>query len=226
MNERLLQFIWQFQYFNKSNLCTTAGEALKIISPGTLNKQQGPDFLEAKIQMPDALLIGNIEIHVNASDWHKHGHTHDAHYDNVVLHVVWSADKEISRSNAFPTLELQPLTPHFLLSRYRELMESRSFVPCEKHLPVLTEMSWNSWKERVAVERLQRKSAMVLEYLHQTNNHWEEVFWWMIARNFGIKTNAEYFEQMARSVSINILAKHRTQIHAIEALLLGQTQLL
>ena len=226
MNEQLLQFIWRFQYFNQQNLLTTHGDALKIVAPGTQNNEQGPDFLEAKIKLPGALLIGNVEIHVNASDWRKHGHTKDTHYDNVILHVVWLADEEINSNKPFPTLELQSLVPHFLLDRYKELMETHSFIPCENRLPVLTEISWSSWKERLAIERLQRKSAIVLDYLHQTDNHWEEVFWWMIARNFGIKTNAECFEQIARSISVNILAKHRNQIHALEALLLGQARLL
>ena len=36
MTERLLQFIWQFQYFNKGELQSTAGETIQIIFPGTL----------------------------------------------------------------------------------------------------------------------------------------------------------------------------------------------
>ena len=35
ITERLLQFIWQFQYFNKGELQTTTGEELQIISQGT-----------------------------------------------------------------------------------------------------------------------------------------------------------------------------------------------
>ncbi|MEO6452891.1 MAG: DUF2851 family protein, partial [Ginsengibacter sp.] len=34
MKERLLQYIWQFQYFNKGSLTTVNGESLQIISPG------------------------------------------------------------------------------------------------------------------------------------------------------------------------------------------------
>jgi len=48
----------------------------------------------------------------------------------------------------------------------------------------------------------------------------------MLARNFGIKVNADAFEEMAGTISITILAKHRNSIHQLEALLLGQANLL
>ena len=60
----------------------------------------------------------------------------------------------------------------------------------------------------------------------KANNHWEEVFWWKLAGNFGIKVNAEIFENMATSIPVNILAKHKNQIHQLESLLLGQAGLL
>jgi hypothetical protein len=48
----------------------------------------------------------------------------------------------------------------------------------------------------------------------------------MLARNFGIKVNADIFEAVAATLSVNILAKHKNQIHQLEALLLGQAGLL
>ena len=60
----------------------------------------------------------------------------------------------------------------------------------------------------------------------QSKNHWEEVFWWLLAANFGIKVNTLLFEEVAKSISINILAKHKQQIHQLEALLMGQANLL
>jgi hypothetical protein len=39
----------------------------------------------------------------------------------------------------------------------------------------------------------------------------EESFWWMLARNFGIKVNADAFEAIAKSIPVNVLAKHKNQ---------------
>jgi hypothetical protein len=88
------------------------------------------------------------------------------------------------------------------------------------------ELVWISWKERLLVERLTRKAGLIFSLLKESNNHWEEVFWWLLARNFGMKVNSEPFEMIARTLSINVLAKHKASIHQIEALLFGQAGLL
>ena len=228
MNEKLLQFIWQFQYFNKSALTTVDGSSLIIMHPGDFNHDQGPDFSEAKIKLNNTIWAGNVEIHNEASQWHTHHHTNDPNYSNIILHVVWKNDTAITDGNVqlIPTLELQPLVSKLMLQQYEQLMNAKGFVPCENHLPALSEVGWLAWKERLAAERLQRKAAIVIQNLQQANNHWEEVFWWQLAKNFGAKVNAEPFEQMAKTISVNILAKHKNQINQLEALLLGQSNLL
>lgn len=228
MNERLLQFIWQFQYFNKNELQTEGGERLTIVHPGHYNTHQGPDFLDAKIVINSTTWAGNIEIHIKSSDWKKHNHSGDKNYSNIILHAVWENDSDIHYENGavLPTLSLQNLVPKLLLDRFKELMLHQAFVPCDAYLPVLHEMKWIAWKERMAIERLQRKSAQILSLLSEANNHWEEVFWWMLARNFGIRVNADIFESVARSLPVNILAKHKNQIHQLEGFLLGQAGLL
>jgi hypothetical protein len=228
MNESLLQFIWQFQYFNKNDLQVELGGKLFIVHPGIYNKDQGPDFVDAKIIVDNTTWAGNIEIHIKSSDWLRHNHTTDKNYSNIILHVVWEHDTEISYVNGsvLPTLSLQNLVPKLLLERFKELMAREAFVPCQSYLPVFDEMKWTAWKERMAIERLQRKSSIVLDLLKEANNHWEEVFWWMLARNFGIKVNADIFETIAKSLPINIIAKHKNQIHQLEGFLLGQAGLL
>ncbi|HEX8356903.1 MAG TPA: DUF2851 family protein, partial [Segetibacter sp.] len=228
MNERLLQFIWQFQYFNKAGLQTTDGDHVAVLFPGKYNTHQGPDFQEARIIIDRTTWAGNVEIHIKSSDWTKHNHGTDGNYANIILHVVWENDAEITYQNGsvLPVVELQHLVPKLLLDRFRELMVREAFVPCDTYLPVLDTMKWTAWKERVAVERLQRKSAEVLALLKEANNHWEEVFWWLIARNFGIKVNAEVFLSIAKSLPLSLLAKHKNQIHQLEGFLLGQAGLL
>ena len=73
---------------------------------------------------------------------------------------------------------------------------------------------------------MQRKTQTVEQYLKDTNGHWEEVFWWMLARNFGITVNSDAFEAIARSLPVGILTKHKNQIHQLESFLLGQAGLL
>jgi hypothetical protein len=223
MTERLLQYIWQFQYYNKGELSTAGGEPLQILFPGQFNTNQGPDFSDAKIKIGATTWAGTVELHINTSDWKKHNHQQDNNYHNVILHVVWEDD---TKANELPVLELKSRVPKVLLQRYEELMLSSSFIPCEKTIHTVREITWKSWKERLLAERLLRKAAVVETYLQQNSYHWEVTFWWLLARNFGIKVNADAFEAVARSLSITILAKHKSQIHQLEALLLGQAGLL
>ena len=258
MTEKLLQFIWQFQYFNKSELETIDEEKVQIQFAGQLNSNQGPDFSDAKIVIGKTIWAGTVELHIKTSDWNKHNHQTDKNYKNVILHVVWEDDggrnsirnsvseKRTEQSSVdqtgslnsvqarteqnsvehIPVLELKGRVSKILLQRYEELMNSNSFIPCENSISTVKEITWKSWKDRLLVERLVRKSQTVEIFLNQNNFHWEETFWWLLAKNFGIKVNADAFEAIARSISINILAKHKTQIHQLEALLLGQAGLL
>lgn len=223
MTEKLLQYIWQFQHFNKSELQTSSGEKLQIIFPGKLNSNQGPDFLNAQIKIDNTILAGSIELHLKTSHWDEHGHEDDSNYKNVILHVVFEND--LPRFS-LPVLELQPRISNLLLNKYEALMNASTFIACANSISGVKDITWTSWKERLLAERLTRKSEIVFKFLEQNNSHWEESFWWLLAKNFGMKVNGEAFESMARSVSINILAKHKNQIHQIEALLFGQTGLL
>ena len=125
--EKLLQYIWQFQYFNKSELQTAAGEKLQIIFPGKPNSNQGPDFTNAQIKIDNTTLVGSVELHLKTSQWNDHGHTHDINYKNVILHVVFEND--LSQST-IPVLELQTRISNLLLDRYSDLMNASSFIPC------------------------------------------------------------------------------------------------
>lgn len=224
MTEKLLQYIWQFQHFNSRNLLTAAGEKISILTKGEFNTHQGPDFLNARIRVDRTEWAGNIELHVKASDWELHQHSDDAYYNNIILHVVWLNDKPVAQ--AFPVLELQPYVSTMLLDKYDQLMQSPQFIACGKKIADIPFINFVAWKERLLIERLQQKSQYIDKLLLETNQHWGEVFWWMLAKNFGIKINADSFERIARTIPVNVLAKHKNQLHQIEALLFGQAALL
>lgn len=224
MNEHLLQFIWQHLYFNRDQLLTVQQEPVQIISQGLLNTNQGPDFQHAKLLINHVTWAGTIELHLKTSDWHKHGHTDDQHYNNVILHVVYEHDE--TGSSSVPVLELKSRISTSLLQHYRELMEQHNFIACENQLQQVSTIVWDSWKERMLTERLQQKNEHIQNILQRTNRHWEEACWQLLARNFGSPLNGEAFEAIAQSLPVTLLAKHKKQIHQLEALLLGQAGLL
>lgn len=225
MTERLLQFIWQFQYFNRHDLCTDEGAVLQIIHPGTYNTNQGPDFLQATIKIDDTVLAGSIELHLKSTDWTRHGHHTDSNYKNVILHVVWQqgSEKELP---FVPMLVIQNRVAAVLLNRYSQWMQQPAFIPCAPAAGEVAALTWTAWLERLMAERLTRKSAYVLQLLEKNQFHWEETCWQLLAKSFGGQLNADAFENVARLVPVTLLAKHKNQVAVLEALLMGQAGLL
>lgn len=228
MKEDLLQYIWQFQYYNHSQLLGTSGERLLVLHPGQHNEHQGPDFLEAKVKINETVWAGSIELHIHSSDWNVHGHSSDANYHNVILHVVWRHDKDIwdGAGNAIPTLELQNRVSSVLLHRYRKLMDRPVFIACESAIHQLNELVLVNWKERMVASRLAQRTQRIFAMLEKTKYHWEEIFWRLLAANFGLKVNGDFFEKIAESIPVSLLAKHKHNLPQLEALLFGQAGLL
>ena len=69
MSEDFLHFIWQYQYFDMQDLCTTEGGKVQIIDKGCWNTDAGADFLYAKVIIDGITWAGTIEIHLRSSDW-------------------------------------------------------------------------------------------------------------------------------------------------------------
>ena len=228
MKEDILQYIWKFQYYNNHQLTSTSGDEILVIHPGSHNVNQGPDFTEAKIKINDTLWVGNVELHINSSHWNLHNHSADENYKNIILHIVWNHDAEIKDANGnnLPTLELQSRVSNLLLEKYKQLGENGHFIACEKLPHQLGELSLTSWKQRLVAERLLIKSENIFQILSETNFHWEETFWWLIAANFGLKVNSEMFKKIAQSLPLSVLAKHKHNLIQIEAMLFGQAGLL
>ncbi len=220
MKENFLHFIWKNRLLENKGLQTTEGESLQIIHPGFHNHNAGPDFLNAKIKMGAATWSGHIEIHKQSSEYDQHGHQKDAAYKNVILHVVYNDDKPSSQS--LPTLVLNGRIPFHLIRNYDTLLKSEAWIPCENIFHHYDMDLLPMQLIRLATERLQRKTGLVLQTLQQNKNNWEQTFYEYLAKAFGMKVNAEAFEMLAQSLPVIILAKHKTSFHQIEAIVFGQ----
>ncbi len=229
MREELLHYIWQYGLFDKTGLATTSGEPVQILKPGLLNKDAGPDFGQAKIQIGTTTWAGNVEMHINASDWNAHKHQNDEAYNNVILHVVYRCDvPEVLRKNGTPILqvELKERIDERLLARYTALMESQHAIACGALVNKVDEGIRSMGMDRMAIERLEQKVQSVQALLERHGNDWEQVLLIMLARYLGSTVNREVFEVMAASLPHQIIAKHADNLLQIEALLFGQAGLL
>src|ERR1035437_792518 len=228
MNEEFLHFVWKFRLFDMIDLKTLEGEELRIIDTGEHNTHAGADFFNSKIRIGKTTWAGNVEIHLHSNDWNKHNHQHDKAYNNVILHVVYDSGNSISNDseNSIPVLELKGKIKKRIWDTYEELIENKDWIPCEKQIKSVDNLAINGWLEKMLNERLERKTADILQSLNQNKNNWEETFYCYLAKNFGYKINALPFEMLAKSLPNAILAKHKNNLLQLESLLFGQAVML
>ncbi|GAB3991648.1 DUF2851 family protein [Spirosoma daeguense] len=232
MPESLLYFIWQFQYFTKTELITTDGEWVHVVHPGFRNSNAGPDFTNARLLINDVEWVGNVEMHTLTSDWLAHGHQHDRAYDNVILHVVWEDDsaagKTVRRTNGtlLPTLELSQRTDSLLLSRYQTFIDNQDSIPCAGLFRSVSPLRVTSMLDKAMLQRLERKAADVKQLVEQTKGDWEEATYRLLAINMGFRINAEPMAQLSRAVPLKAIRKHRDVLLQVESMLFGAAGLL
>jgi hypothetical protein len=221
MEEEYLHYLWKFKLLDLSNLLSVNNKTIEVIDWGMHNHNSGPDFFSGKVKIGDTIWVGNIEIHIKSSDWDLHKHYTDKAYDNVILHVVYEHDKDITtNSNRFiETIELKEVVNYTKYSQYKSFV-SRP-LPCLSGLSSLTSLALLGFKERMLLERLEHKSKDLLVGLKQTEYNWEEVFYQKIACSFGMKVNSLPFEILAKNTPVKILNKI-TELNHIEAILFGQ----
>lgn len=229
MQEQFLHFVWRYRRFDVSNLTTTTGEPIEILAVGEHNSNAGPDFLNARVRISDTLWAGNVELHVQASAWQQHGHTADAAYRNVVLHVVFEDDAPVFNADGaqIPALELKSRLPQGLYQKWLLMQEAApEAIPCAAHWAEVPDMTKWSWLDRVLVERMEQKTALIEEELAASNQHWEETCYRLLCRSLGGTLNAEPFGWLARSAPLSLAGKYRDHLTTVEALLFGQAGML
>jgi Protein of unknown function (DUF2851) len=228
-SEKLLQFIWQYKLFDVAACNKTIdGEDFQILNVGILNTNQGPDFSNAKLKIGNTIWAGDVELHINASDWYKHGHQNDDAYKKIIAHVVFNADVAIkdANNNTVPTVALKQCIDHNLLHHFEQLMTSTLQLPCANMMANVREITVQQQQEKVLIERLMRKANDIQKLLLETNNDWNEVFYIIVARAFGGGVNNEAFEALAARLPLRMLAKQKYNITQIEAMLFGVAGLL
>jgi hypothetical protein len=211
--EDFLQYIWKFRLFN-TPLLDPCNSLIEVIDTGQLNTDSGPDFFNARIKTDTITWAGNVEIHMKASDWQRHGHHLDPAYDNVILHGVVDKDREVHNSKSRKILTVNMEFSQSLWRRYKDLLAIHETIPCWEELVSLNRDWLNIWMERLYIERLEERTKIVKLSLEETGHDWEEVLYRSMGRAMGQKTNAEPFEMLTRTISLK------------ESILFGQAGLL
>lgn len=221
-----MHYVWLNRLFPQTNLRTVDGRSLQILNPGTLNNGAGPDFFNAAVVIDGQKWVGNVEIHLRASDWHRHKHTEDPAYQTVILHVVDNDDAPIYRTNGH-------LIPQFVMQCSCDL--SKHFhsltdfavdtLPCLNALQTMPKVYLTDWVTALGYERLHEKVERILSIVKANAGDWHEAAYVTIARALGFGTNSDPFERLARATPLRILRRHADDTFIVESILMGQAGL-
>lgn len=205
---------------------STDGTTVEIIEPGIHNRDAGPDFSAAIIRTGGADWAGNVEIHVKASDWKRHGHDSDTAYDTVILHVVGVDDARVNRTDGSEILQVCVAPPAGFYERYAILTEKIDTPTCLPWLSSIPKLNRSDWLSSLGMERLHEKASYIKSLLASGNGDWQQAIFITMARALGFGLNGVPFELLAKSLPLNFVMRHRDNILQVEALVFGQAGML
>jgi hypothetical protein len=199
--ERLLQAIWRHQRLQRDRLQTADGRTVRVLHPGFVSVEGGPDFRGAVIQIGDAApRSGDVEIDLRVGGWRAHGHDRNPNFKNVLLHVVWDDARPLP--NAPPVLPLS----HSLDAPLGELglwleNESPRVLPenlrgqCCVVLRELDETRQGRILDAAARVRFQAKAEQFRARARHVG--WEQALWEGLFRALGYKHNVWPVQNLA-----------------------------
>lgn len=215
ISEKLIQQIWARGDFRRDGMRTVSRRTLEIISAGTWNRLDGPDFLGAEILLDGKRVRGDIEIHFYAEDWNAHAHAGNPLYSDVVLHVVVFP----SRAENYPAvnaaknpMETLLLLPHLksdiedYATEYAlacvegrggktELLEKIAEIPLEERNRRLREAAFLRWEQkRFFMRRRIEKSPDAGTLFHA-----------LMLETLGLRRNREAMARLAWRFSLSTM---------------------
>lgn len=135
-SENILHWVWEQRLYQHYGLESTCGKSIQVLNPGCLNTTDGPDFLDAQIQVGSTVWYGSVELHLNSSSWFLHEHHKDPGFNNVILHVVLDdKPQKVKCSNGSIPYSLN-LSP-YLDSNLREFLQhyfNSPELPCASNV--------------------------------------------------------------------------------------------
>jgi hypothetical protein len=226
MKEEFLHWLWKNRLYDAGRLFNVETGPVSVITPGDYNRDSGPDFFNSRLVIAGTEWAGNIEIHINSSDWYRHGHHTDHAYDNVVLHLVHNNDADVYTASGRRLVTVRLEFDPSLWDNYLDFINNPSILSCSGLIDKADSFRVKHWLWSLAVGRLERKSNEIREMFGKTGNDWEETLYRLISRYFGFRVNTDPFEMLASRLPLKIIRKHSDNLLQVEALLFGTAGLL
>ena len=224
MQEEYLHYLWRMKRLKFNDLKLTDHSSIDVLDPGWYNLDAGPDFFNGSVQIDGINWYGNIELHIQSSDWYAHGHQNDTSYNNVILHVVYNHDKEVLiNGKPIPTLELKNQIDDNHHSNYLKILKSRKIIPCADVL-MNHKKALENQIEKSFFHRLERKGLELLNQSSQNDRY--SLFLRSIFQAVAGRVNKLPMQELASILPYQMIWKEAWSQKRIEALVFGCSGLL
>lgn len=227
-------------------LKTTDGRDVEILDYGTVNKDSGADYKNARIRIENCVFSGDIEIHRSLRDWSLHNHKGDGKYNKVILQVVfWNGDFPGSaplpvamKSREIPTVILSEFLTKSIHDIWKDIINnpSKEFrLPCFPGNKNMNTGLRKDWLESVSMKRLNYHAGRLsqrLEILEEIDGtkrkkyNWEKLFFEYTLEALGYSKNKEQFLKFAGNIEIEKIKKAKLNNAETESLFFGMAGLL
>ncbi len=191
------------------------GESVHVIQFGVWNREAGPDFTDAAVQINGETVRGCIEIDIDERDWERHGHAMNPSFDSVVLHVVLSRGRARFFTRTSQGRQVVQVVPA------RSGNTTPSCLPpvahagrCVAPLARLDAETLRTLLETAAFHRLRRKGARLARLARAHGP--DEALLMGVAEALGYRENKLPFLLLAQRLGLTFL-----QRAPVEAVLLG-----
>src|SRR5215208_2289545 len=201
LREAELHTLWLDQRFPPDALVTLDGEPVRVLYRGRPGTGPGPDFRDARVGVGGAPpRLGDVELHVAAPDFRRHGHAADPAYARVVLHVVFDSAGEPSTplpgGGQAPVVALRPWADR-RSAENRAWLESRTpwREPCHTAVDRLGTEPIRAVLHTGGERRLRQKADAFAEEL--ASDAAEQVLYRAMCGALGLSHNVEPFRMLA-----------------------------
>ncbi len=213
----ITHYLWKNGILNNSELRTTKGIPIHIISPGYDTDVENI-FKEAKIKIGDKIWCGDVVMPGGKPAENGHG------IGSTILYVTLNGQEEASIKSGTDILNIE--CPKELVQEFNSVEQHTDKFPCAEAITKLTEMQFHSHLSRLLTERVEEKCKIVERIFTQCDRRWDDTLLKITIRSFGFGIQSSVFDEWASILNTQALGKHRDNQTQIEAILFGQAGLL
>lgn len=227
VDENAVIALWRELVAAGYGFTTENRQSVNVRYTGRISETSGADLRDVALELDGHPMTGNIEFHVAAGDWCRHGHQKDPAYNSVVLHVVmWRQSGEITY------LENGRAVPTVAIGKYYDGIKQSGLETASARTLFCQQVAGKFPDETAAIlreagwTRFRAKAKLIESEFSQKPA--EEILYIGIMEALGYSANKIPFKKLAGAVPYSTIKNYARDQNSnkIEAILYGTAGLL